>query len=56
VIIDEAHVAAVALDDPPASRSTLRSRIELAWRTGDASSPAARALIEHAREAIAAFA
>lgn len=38
------------------TRPTLRSRIELAWRAGDASSPAARAVIEHARAAIAALA
>jgi len=31
----------------------LRSRLELAWREGGGSSPAARALIAHAREALA---
>jgi DNA-binding transcriptional LysR family regulator len=35
------------------TRPRLRSRLELAWRAGGGSSPAARALIAHARDALA---
>ncbi|MEO9174905.1 MAG: LysR substrate-binding domain-containing protein, partial [Gaiellales bacterium] len=35
------------------TRPSMRSRLELAWRAGGGSSPAARALIEHARAALA---
>jgi DNA-binding transcriptional LysR family regulator len=35
------------------TRPRMRSRLELAWRAGGGSSPAARALVEHARAALA---
>jgi DNA-binding transcriptional LysR family regulator len=34
-------------------RPALRSRLELVWRSGDAPSPAARALLERTRSALA---
>jgi hypothetical protein len=35
------------------TKPRLRSRLELAWRAGGGSSPAAEAMIEHARAAVA---
>jgi DNA-binding transcriptional LysR family regulator len=54
-ILPESVAAAYAeqLHGVAITHPRLRSRIELAWRAGGGSSPAARALIAHARDALA---